>query len=304
MASIKRLTITSEWPLPTEGIRFVTPKFLLAQLSAHPISSDLYPLATGYYPNADGHSIKRLEHDSHLFVYCSAGKGSLAAYDKTWRVNAGDFFIIPKGIAHQYRANRNDPWTIYWVHYDGSRANDYLEFIDAASGAKGSPSPVGHIGPQPSLLADFENLFELRNAGYAPSAFVHAACLLQQMLTSVASMERLNHHQRGHQLDIHHIQQLMQKRVARDLDLDSLAEEARLSKYHFSRKFKQLTGHSPIQYFIHLKMQYACQLLDSSIDSIKQIAAKVGFDDPYYFSRQFKQVIGISPSQYRQERQA
>ena len=96
MASIKRLTITSEWPLPTEGIRFVTPKFLLAQLSAHPISSDLYPLATGYYPNADGHSIKRLEHDSHLFVYCSAGKGScgiayLIETCRCWpRCDAGD----------------------------------------------------------------------------------------------------------------------------------------------------------------------------------------------------------------------
>ena len=291
------MTLTSEWPLPQQGIRFMTPKFLVEFLRKYPLSRDLYPLATGYYPAAAGHSLKRLKHNNHLLVYCSSGKGSLAAYNKTWRVSAGDFFIMPKGVAHQYRANRNTPWTIYWVHYDGDQANDYNQFV-------GNSSLVSHIGPQPRLLADFETLFSLRKANYSKPGFVHAACLLKQMLTSIATLERLNHSLRGQQLDIHHIQQLMQVRVARDLDLASLAEEARLSKYHFSRKFKQLTGHSPIQYFIHLKMQYACQLLDSSIDSIKQIAAKVGFDDPYYFSRQFKQVIGLSPSQYRQERQA
>ena len=49
-----------------------------------------------------------------------------------------------------------------------------------------------------------------------------------------------------------------------------------------------------------MKMQRACYLLDSTQQSVKQLAAALGYDDAYYFSRLFKKVIGLSPAQYRQ----
>lgn len=216
---------------------------------------------------------------------------------KAVRIKAGDLCILPKGDQHEYRANRINPWTIYWVHYDGNRAAAHNCFISRKRA-------VIHIGPQPRLITEFENLFTLRSTGYTTHDFIHAASQLRQMLTGVATLAAWKDTQHGQQLDIAHIKQLMQMRIDRDIDLDSLAAEAHLSKFHFTRKFKKLTGHSPIQYFIHLKMQFACQLLDGSSDSIKQIAGQLGFNDPYYFSRQFKQVIGVSPSQYRSNRQA
>jgi len=71
-----------------------------------------------------------------------------------------------------------------------------------------------------------------------------------------------------------------------------------------ARRFKQLTGHTPIQHFIHLKMQHACRLLDTTHEPVKRIAAQVGYDDPHYFSRLFKRVLGVAPQQYRQHRVA
>ena len=55
----------------------------------------------------------------------------------------------------------------------------------------------------------------------------------------------------------------------------------------------------PIDYFIHLKMQKACQLLYADGVKIKAVASDLGYDDPYYFSRIFKKYIGTSPEQYR-----
>ena len=48
-----------------------------------------------------------------------------------------------------------------------------------------------------------------------------------------------------------------------------------------------------------MKIQAACQLLDSTDDSVKAIAARLGYDDPLYFSRVFRRTQGISPSAYR-----
>ena len=51
-----------------------------------------------------------------------------------------------------------------------------------------------------------------------------------------------------------------------------------------------------------MKMQQACDLLDASRQTVKQIALSLGYEDVYYFSRLFKQVIGLSPAQYRQSK--
>lgn len=56
---------------------------------------------------------------------------------------------------------------------------------------------------------------------------------------------------------------------------------------------------SPIDYFIKLKIYYACQLLAQSARKIKDISEMVGYDGAYYFSRLFKQIMGKSPKEYR-----
>jgi AraC-like DNA-binding protein len=56
---------------------------------------------------------------------------------------------------------------------------------------------------------------------------------------------------------------------------------------------------SPMEYFIHLKIQKSCQLLFNTGVKIKDVAKEIGYDDPYYFSRLFKKLMGMSPEQYR-----
>jgi len=285
------MPLTSEWPLSDKGIRLVTPKFLDQYLAQHPLSQDLYPIAIGHYPDARQHRMRRDSHDSHLLIYCTAGCGLVATTDKTWRIKAGDLILLPKGMAHEYRSNQRIPWTIYWAHYEGKLATQYTQAI--------TDRTVINIGLQPRLLADFEAIFSLRQSNFSSSEFIHAANQLKQMLTGMAVMARRHKVQKGQRIHLDRIRELMHLSIHSDLDLELLATEARLSKYHFTRKFKELTGHSPIQYFIHLKIQFACQLLDSTTLSVKEISHQVGYRDPYYFSRLFKQVIGISPSYYR-----
>jgi AraC-like DNA-binding protein len=55
----------------------------------------------------------------------------------------------------------------------------------------------------------------------------------------------------------------------------------------------------PVWYLIHLRMHSACQLLDTTNQPVKQIAASLGYDDPLYFSRVFKAVNEASPTEYR-----
>ena len=289
--------LTSQWPLPPEGIRFLYPQFREHSMANDPLCRDLYPIAAGFYPDAANHHMARQQHDSHLLIYCTEGKGWLTTANTRFTVSPGQILSLPAGMAHRYGADRDKPWTIYWIHFRGELSEQYGDFAQPFS-------PVIPIGLQLNLISDFQALFALQKEGYSKRASRHCACLLKQMLSLIALLAERHSPQQGRQIDLGQIQTTMQKHLAAGLDLEALAASTNLSKYHFTRKFKKLTGRSPIQFFIHLKMQQACRLLDTSDASIKQVAAATGYADPYYFSRLFKQTIGLSPSAYRQERLA
>ena len=82
-------------------------------------------------------------------------------------------------------------------------------------------------------------------------------------------------------------------------DVDEYAQLCHMSKYHFIREFKKLTGQSPIQYRNSLCMSRAAELLENTNLSVYEIAASLGIDNPLYFSKKFKDFYGISPSSYR-----
>lgn len=287
--------LTSQWPLPPEGIRLITPRFLLDFLAEHPLSEDLYPIAVGYYPTAVAHRMRRTEHTNHLLIYCTTGKGKVTVGNRSWPVGAGDIVLLPPGRSHAYGTSPDDPWTIYWVHYGGKRSEHYTALFELER-------PVATIGIHTSLITDFEALFALRQGGFSRRDLLHIACQLKQTLTGFAATLNRQTAHKGHRIDIEEVHRLMLQHIDRQFDLAALAQEASLSKYHFARKFKALTGHSPIQHFIHLKMQHACRLLDTTSDSVKKIASAVGYSDPYYFSRLFRQVVGSSPKRYRESR--
>ena len=91
----------------------------------------------------------------------------------------------------------------------------------------------------------------------------------------------------------------MLQHLNQPLHVATLAAAVNVSPSHYCALFKRWTGCPPIDYFIHLRMQHACQLFDSTSLNVKEVAAALGYDDPFYFSRLFKAVNRVAPSEYR-----
>ncbi|NBC64857.1 MAG: AraC family transcriptional regulator [Bacteroidetes bacterium] len=94
----------------------------------------------------------------------------------------------------------------------------------------------------------------------------------------------------------------MKNNVDQNLKLKELAEHASFSVSHYSTLFKKKTGFAPIEYFIHLKIQRACQYLDLTSLHVYEIAETLGYTDPHYFSRLFQNIMGVSPTKFRKEK--
>ena len=96
----------------------------------------------------------------------------------------------------------------------------------------------------------------------------------------------------------------MQQNLHRALSLQEMASEAHISPSHYSALFKKKTGYPPLEYFNHIKVQKACQYLQFTNLQVKEIAYKLGVNDPFYFSRFFSNIMGMSPLEYRNRKQA
>ncbi|OUR71229.1 AraC family transcriptional regulator [Marinomonas sp. 42_23_T18] len=287
----------SSWPIPNDSVRYLLPRPVISDLKENPLSKQLYPVAMGFYKKAQGHSMFREKHDDYLLIYCVNGEGLLKLNNKSIKISSGDLVVLPKSIAHEYAAKKKTPWSIYWVHLDGTLATNYITQISKQGDANILP-----IGLHSRLITDFEALLDTRLSSSLLESHLHSCSLLSQIITYIALLYKQTQHKVDKSLNLEAVKSLMLTHIHQQLDIDTLASTANLSKFHFIKRYKALTGRTPINDFIQMKIERACHLLDISDKSIATIGLELGYEDAYYFSRVFNKIMGISPTQYRSMR--
>jgi AraC family transcriptional regulator len=82
-------------------------------------------------------------------------------------------------------------------------------------------------------------------------------------------------------------------------ELAQMAVEARLSRWYFLRCFEEITGTTPRQYLLRIRLRKAALRLKQADTRIVDIAFDCGFGDVSNFNRMFRQEFGVSPRMYR-----
>lgn len=277
---------------------FVLPYKVITRTKSLPFFNSLYITDVGFFPRASHHYREREEGvDQHILIYCTEGRGWYEINRKRTDVGPDDFFIIPAGEAHRYGADLEDPWSIYWVHFSGSKADELnskqLQFSQPIH------HPVFHIDER---IAIFEEIFQTLERGFSTENIGYSNSCLWHLLGTFLFSDAFKGNKIVEADDPIKISiEWMKKNLQQSVKLEELARHVHFSVSYYSALFQEKTGYSPIDYFIHLKMQRACQYLDLTNLKIKQIAPELGYQDPYYFSRLFHKVIGYFPSDYRRK---
>ncbi|WP_169984601.1 MULTISPECIES: GlxA family transcriptional regulator [unclassified Microbispora] len=87
--------------------------------------------------------------------------------------------------------------------------------------------------------------------------------------------------------------------LGRDLTLAEMAARGGMSERTFSRRFRQQTGTTPLQWLLRARVRRAQYLLENTDHGIERIAAQAGFGSPTAFRERFKRVVGTTPQAYR-----
>ncbi len=86
---------------------------------------------------------------------------------------------------------------------------------------------------------------------------------------------------------------------AEECSLDTLASHAGLSRFHFLRLFRAMTGQTPRQFVIATRLRVAGTLLRTTRTPITEVSLEAGFGDLAHFTTSFTRTFGVSPRAYR-----
>jgi len=280
-------------------ISFVIPERILTLVKGNPLIADLYITDIGYYPLARHHFRERPTGSSQfILIYCVEGQGEIRLNETTHIVSADHFFIIPAGMSHAYLSDEQNPWSIYWIHFSGLKAGNFTRFACQAMAIE--RSRTSRINDRLDL---FSEIFRNLDRGFSIETLEYVNLCLPHLLASFTHLSQFRLIKESGEKDpVAQSINFMLENLPKKLKLEEIAAETGLSASHYSRLFVNRTGHSPIDYFIQLKIQRACRLLDNSGWMIADVAREMGFDDQFYFSRVFRKVMGMSPVEYRKRR--
>lgn len=139
------------------------------------------------------------------------------------------------------------------------------------------PGPLGRLAGESLARVILTEL--VRQHVGRPGALARAHCIASHRLRRITDF-----------IDAH---------LTGDLSLLALAAHAGVSRVHFVRQFKRLTGLAPHQYVLRRRVERAAALLQNRDACLKALALEVGFSSQSHLTAAFRRVTGTTPGAYR-----
>lgn len=232
--------------------------------------------------------------DIFLLHYVVSGKGSYRVDGATYSLAEGDLFLIYPGVEISYQADQEEPWSYYWVGFQGNDARVILEMTDFTN-----DHPIMKTEGMKDVQDKIMRIYEARGNQYSNKIEMsgYLMVLLSRLIAASTKKQSLGRYHGYIELALEYIQY----NYGRPITVEEVAAYIGISRSHLFRAFEEAFLRSPVQFIQEYKIQRACSLLSDSQLSIASIAYSVGYEDSLYFSRVFHKITGQSPSEYRKK---
>ncbi len=250
-------------------------------------------------------------HDFLEFSYIARGSIVHTFGGEAATLRRGDYFIVDYGTRHQYRAIGDEPPEIINLLF-------YPEFVDRTlhkqdsfenvvnsylirfryRSLNHSPAGLAFHDADGALYAILQRIlqeYERKEAGHLE----YIRCLVVEMLILI--MRHIGKKEKSiPESDvILQITDHIKNNYTQRLRLGAFAEKYNYSLSHLSKKFREETGQTFMEYLQRIRMEQACKLLEENALTVSEIAEAVGYGDLKFFQKVFKETLGVSPGQFR-----
>lgn len=258
-------------------------------------------------------------HDFYEMVIIVSGTGIHFSETHDFPLRQGNVFVIPPGMQHGYKGI-ND-LVLYNILFSERLFSENLFDLKRMPGFQAlfyvepncrtdapltdrfiqlSPAQMAQILPMlDSIMAECDTLdTSVGGRTMAYSRMLQFLVIL--MRNYIDSTDVTTDHMKIRRLA--QVFSYIETHLDAPLSTEELMDVAAMSASTLNRYFKKATGLSPVEYHIHKRIEYACQLMRTTELSVMEIADRTGFSDSNYFTRTFRKVMGTPPTHYRTSR--
>lgn len=237
---------------------------------------------------------KNFTHSCLEFVI--RGSGTVAFGSAARPIVPGAVFAYGPRLGHRITSAPNTPLWKYFVVFTGSEG---LRLIEQSGLELGS---VGHIAQPERIRWIFDDLIRQGLGDHADRSR-QCATILQYLILKIGELHRPAD-------DIGATAFATYERVRRHIaeryesltSLSQIAAACEVDEAYICRLFRRFGRESPFQYLLHLRLNRAAELLQTTDWLIKDIAARLRFNDAFNFSRTFRHTFGVPPNELRRSR--
>ena len=226
--------------------------------------------------------------------YVLSGGGTVTENDKTFRVKAGDTFILHAKSYHYYYPDPDDPWVKLWVQVSGPVAAEILKAYGL--------SDINVI-PELDISSDMLKIHNIINdTADGDTIDREGPRLLLELVQKIHSELRKRSGETPPPTLAERIKEHIDSIPDGNVSLEAIADGFHLSKQHVIRVFKEAYGTTPHEYILHRRISIAKALLRQTELTVEEISDRLGFCDPAYFTLFFRKKTSLTPLKYRREK--
>lgn len=179
-------------------------------------------------------------------------------------------------------------------------AEVFGEVAVRAAGTGRYSFPSGMTAAAGEVLSAFMHLQLWSSRDVVPDAEERVISVLDSVLTHTSGLTR--HEQMVSARDVARVRDalaMIEAAPEADLDLARLAAAAGMSRYHFLRVFRRVSGVTPYQCLLAARMRRAAQALATTQEPVTAVAYASGFGDLSTFNWRFRKTFGVTPTAWR-----
>lgn len=233
----------------------------------------------------------------YQLLYIAAGQGHFFVNGQERVVSAGNIIVYLPGQPQEYVYFKDDKTDVYWVHFTGNDVERIIDYYNIRLSEN-----IIYIGTSP----DYQWLFGqiIQEMQLCRPRFEELISLLLRNIFILISRNLIGANRADNSLEneVELAMHYFRENYRSEVNVEDYALSRGMSASNFYRVFKQISGSTPLQFILKLRLSNAQNLLENSNLTIAEITSAVGYENPLYFSRLFHKHIGVSPSEYRKMR--
>jgi AraC-like DNA-binding protein len=223
-------------------------------------------------------------HGAPEIVLVVRGQYSIAIGEQVLPGRPGTLFVLPPGVPHAVRS-------------PGAWASRYVVFEQPLRMLDETPRALD-VRREPRVARWMKDLHELNQKERRLDDAV-ADGLLFAILSQIARLEEQHRAVAALHPALERATRFIQEHLTGHIDSETLARNVYLSHGHLCRLFQAQFGCAPRTYQLRLRLEHSRRLLRDPYLTVKEVAARSGFDDVNYYVRLFRREYGKPPGAWR-----